>query len=324
MIIPLINAVADYDKINSLANNYNIFNFLKNFDQNQLIVLLLAIFLSVNVLKGLVYIYLNWKTNEFSKNLNIEISSKLIDYYSSINYEEMIAKSSGTLIRNITEEVLGVSNAISNLLNLLVEIFVVFFIFIFILFVEPNGLLIISFFLLLGLYLFKKIITKKLILWGNNRQKLFLKKISIINEFFHSYPELKLLKKINYFGSLYIKFNKGFFDNVIKFNIVQIVPRFLIESLAVLGMMFALIYLIIIENNQTQIIYSLAILGASALRLLPTISRMVNYYNTFKFSAASIDLIKSEIESLHKFEKKRYEQNQLHFRFSRKNFFRKI
>ena len=216
----------------------------------------------------------------------------------------MIAKSSGTLIRNITEEVMGVSNAISNFLSLVVEIFVVVFIFIFILFIEPNGLLIISFFLLLGLYLFKKIMSKRLILWGNNRQKLFLKKISIINELFHSYPELKLLKKINYFGKLYINFNKEFFNNLIKFNIVQIIPRFLIESLAVLGMMCALIYLIIIENNQTQIIYSLAILGASALRLLPTTSRIVNYYNGFKFSAASINLIKSEIESLPYLEKK--------------------
>jgi ATP-binding cassette subfamily C protein len=304
MIIPLINAVADYDKINNLMINYNILDPLSNFNQNQLIILLLAIFLIINVFKGLIFIYLNWKTNEFSKDLNINISSKLINYYSSINYEEMIAKSSGTLIRNITEEVMGVSNAISSFLSLVVEIFVVVFIFIFILFVEPNGLLIISFFLLLGLYLFKKITNKRLISWGKNRQKLFLKKISIINELFHSYPELKLLKKINYFGKLYINFNKEFFNNVIKFNIVQIIPRFLIESLAVLGMMFALIYLIIIENNQTQIIYSLAILGASALRLLPTISRIVNYYNSFKFSAASINLVKSEIQGRSYFEKK--------------------
>ena len=138
MIIPLINAVADYDKINNLMINYNILDPLSNFNQNQLIILLLAIFLVINVLKGLVFIYLNWKTNEFSKDLNINISSKLINYYSSINYEEMIAKSSGTLIRNITEEVMGVSNAISSFLSLVVEIFVVVFIFIFILFVEPN------------------------------------------------------------------------------------------------------------------------------------------------------------------------------------------
>ena len=128
MIIPLINAVADYDKINNLMINYNILDPLSNFNQNQLIILLLAIFLVINVLKGLVFIYLNWKTNEFSKDLNINISSKLINYYSSINYEEMIAKSSGTLIRNITEEVMGVSNAISNFLSLVVEIFVVVFI----------------------------------------------------------------------------------------------------------------------------------------------------------------------------------------------------
>ena len=152
--------------------------------------------------------------------------------------------------------------------------------------------------------MFKKIINKRLISWGRNRQKYFLKKISTINELFHSYPELKLLNKINYFGSLYNSFNKVFFNNVIKYNVAQIVPRFLIESLAVLGMMFALIYLIIIKDDQSQILYTLAILGASALRLLPTIGRIVNYYNSFKFSNASINLIKSELQNQLYYEKK--------------------
>lgn len=304
MIIPLINAVADYDKINNLIINYSILSSLSNLDQNQLIILLLIIFLTINVFKGIVFVYLNLKTNEFSKNININISSKLINYYSSINYEDMISKSSGTLIRNITEEVMGVSSAISNFLSLIVEVSVVVFIFGFILFVEPNGLLIITFFLLFGLFMFKKIINKRLISWGRNRQKYFLKKISTINELFHSYPELKLLNKINYFGSLYNSFNKIFYNNVIKYNVVQVVPRFLIESLAVLGMMFALIYLIIIKDDQSQILYTLAILGASALRLLPTIGRIVNYYNSFKFSNASINLIKSELQNQLYYEKK--------------------
>ena len=58
-----------------------------------------------------------------------------------------------------------------------------------------------------------------------------------------------------------------------------------------------LIYLIILKDDQTQILYSLGILGASALRLLPSMSRIINYYNGFKFSSASIDLIKNELEN---------------------------
>ena len=120
-------------------------------------------------------------------------------------------------------------------------------------FVEPNGLIIITFFLFTGLYIFKKLITKKIIVWGKNRQKYFLKKITNINELFHSYAELKLLKKINFFGKLYLTYNERFFNNLIKYNIAQIIPRFLVESLAVLGLMFALIYLIILKDDLMQI-----------------------------------------------------------------------
>ena len=38
---------------------------------------LIGIFLIANVFKGLVFIYLNWETNKFSKQLNINISSKI-------------------------------------------------------------------------------------------------------------------------------------------------------------------------------------------------------------------------------------------------------
>ena len=60
--------------------------------------------------------------------------------------------------------------------------------------------------------------------------------------------------------------------------------------------MFALVYLIILKDNDTNFIFSY-ILGASALRLLPSMSRIINYYNGFKFSLASIDLIKNELEN---------------------------
>ena len=297
LIIPLINAIAEFEKLNNLINTYSLLSPLKNYNQNEIISILLFLFLLINIIKGLVFIFLNWETNKFSKQLNINISSKLIDEYSKISYEDMINKSSTTLIRNLTEEIMSISNAVLNFLNLVIELFVMLFIFIFILFIEPNGLIIISFFLLTGMYFFRKLITKKLILWGKNRQKYYLKKITNINELFHSYAELKLLKKINFFGKLYLSYNEKFFDNLIKYNIVQIIPRFLVESLAVLGLMFALVYLIILKDDQTQILYSLGILGASALRLLPSMGRIINYYNGFKFSSASIDLIKNELEN---------------------------
>ena len=103
------------------------------------------------------------------------------------------------------------------------------------------------------------------------------------------------MKKINYFGQNYIESNKKYFDNIIKYNVLQIVPRFLLETLAVIGVVFALLYLMGLNINQEKIIYSLALIGAAALRILPSINRVTNYYNSFKFSAASLDLIKYEI-----------------------------
>ena len=61
---------------------------------------------------------------------------------------------------------------------------------------------------------------------------------------------------INYFGNNYIQFNEKYFNNIIKYNIVQIIPRFLLETLAVIGVVFALFYLISLEINRANYIFT--------------------------------------------------------------------
>ena len=240
LIIPSLKTISDVQFMNDFVNNYPNLYLLKSLNQNELILLLLASFLLINIFKGIVFIYLNFKKNIFSKEVNQKISKNLINSYSKISYEDMIDKSSGLLIRNITEEVSGTSAALMNFLNMIVDLFVVISIFFFIFFIEPGSIFIISLIILVGLYIFRKIIIKKMIKWGYERQKYYLKKIQIINEIFHSFSELKILKKINYFGNNYIQFNEKYFNNIIKYNIVQIIPRFLLETLAVICVVFAL------------------------------------------------------------------------------------
>ena len=42
-------------------------------------------------------------------------------------------------------------------------------------------------------------------------------------------------------------------------------------------------------------------MGASSLRILPSINRVINLYNSFKFSSASLELVRNEIEGLKQF-----------------------
>ena len=300
LIIPMIQAVSDYENLYRILSVSVFLEPLRHFTQNEIIILFLSIFLSINILKGIVFVYLNLKTNQFARDINQQISKKLIDYYSLISYERMINKSSSTLIRNITQEVEGVSNAVLNFLNLIVDLFVMICIFLFIVYIEPVGVLIISAVLLVGLLIFRQLIEKKLIKWGFERQNYYLKKLTNINQIFHSFSELKILKKINYFSKNYIIYNNQYYNNIIKYSVTQIIPRFLVEGLAVIGVALALIYLIIFNDDQQQILYALAILGASALRILPSTNRVMNLYNSFKFSEASLKLVRTECEELEK------------------------
>ena len=195
LIIPTIKVISDYENLSLIIKQTNILNPLIKFSQNQLIIFFLTVFLLINVFKGLIFVYLNWKTNQFAKEVNQQISEKLINFYSYISYEEIVNKSSSSLIRNITEEVEGVSSAVLNFLNMIVDLFVMLCIFCFILYIEPGGVLLISFILILGLFVFRRLLVKRLIKWGYERQKYYLKKIKNINEIFHSYSELKILKK---------------------------------------------------------------------------------------------------------------------------------
>ena len=135
IIIPTIKVISDYENINILLNNNFLLKKLTNYSQTELIVIFLFSFLIINIIKGLIFIYLSWITNQFSKNINQELSKKLIEHYSKISYENMIEKTSGTLIRNITQEVDAVSSAVLNFLNMVVDLFVMISIFLFILYI---------------------------------------------------------------------------------------------------------------------------------------------------------------------------------------------
>ena len=124
IIIPTIKVISDYENINILLNNNFLLKKLTNYSQTELIVIFLFSFLIINIIKGLIFIYLSWITNQFAKNINQELSKKLIEHYSKISYENMIEKTSGTLIRNITQEVDAVSSAVLNFLNMVVDLFV--------------------------------------------------------------------------------------------------------------------------------------------------------------------------------------------------------
>ena len=74
MIIPIYNLTVDFENFSkNISSNYPFFNFLFDYDQNSILILLFITFLSLILLKYIVYIF----SNSFAINLTADLKAKI-------------------------------------------------------------------------------------------------------------------------------------------------------------------------------------------------------------------------------------------------------
>ena len=175
-------------------------------------------------------------------------------------------------------------------------------------------------FLFIG-YIFQTIMSSKSYNWGKERQIFAGKRIKLLQEAF------KGIKTIKIFGV-----EKFFFNN---FNIIQIklnlirhyqtfiknIPRIWFEFIAVLVFVVIIFYFLKINKDIKSLIPIFGTLGLIIIRLVPSITQMINNFQHFDFSSASLYKIKDDLNLIFKNKK---ETDPLQFKFSKEIVFKKV
>ena len=275
---------------------YNFFNFesTKNFIF-YFGITIVTIFLIKNVLN----IFFNYILVSFSRNSYYQFTCKLMENYLKYPYQNFVKKNSNDLMKNITSEANMLVTLVQSLLMLISEVCVVFFIYLVMLYVDLKITLFVSIFMGINILLIKHLILNKTKKWGIERSKAIEEYYQIIGSTFGNYKFIKLQsndKKImnNFKDSCnkYIKVDKKYMSS-------QPIPRLILEFLGFSIVVVLIIFSVMMydENGLAKIMPVISIFFIGLYRILPSVNRIITYYQTILFYRKSLDTIVDELES---------------------------
>ena len=312
LFIPLLSLFSsDYDQSNffiTFLSKYINFDTNDNVDDYfKIILILILIFF---LIKTIFFSFSIWFQNFFAFKIHTNFSKKIFKKYLDENYTFFLNMNSAILIRNsFTEIEKLIRGVLTPSMMLLTEIFVVFGLSLLLLFFEPLGFLISFVYFSSAVYLFLVITKKKLYVWGKDIQNIDGIRLKYLQQSFGAIKEIKLMGKENFFYNLYQ--NKLYKSNSIytKVSTLSQLPRFWLEYIVVVGLVFLIFVLFFLENSTDQIIPIIGLFAIVAFRLLPSVNRIVNCIQSLRFNRPVIDVLHNELTKINPIQPFSYDKN---------------
>ncbi len=251
------------------------------------------------LIKNILNIFFNYVLVSFTRNNYYKFTNRLMNNYLKYPYQNFVKKNSNDLIKNITIEANWVVVLIQNCLMMVSEICVVIFIYIVMLYVDLKITLFVSIFMGINILLIKYLLLNKAKKWGIDRCDATQEYYQIIGSTFGNYKFIKLQSNdkriLNNFKTSCNKYTEV--DK--KYMSSQPVPRLILEFLGFSIVVILIIFSVMMydENGLAKIMPVISIFFIGLYRILPSVNRIITYYQTILFYRKSLDTIVDELES---------------------------
>ena len=304
-IMPFIDIATNFDNIQS--NQYykwafDFFNFNNNNNGNiNFSIAFGLVLVGFYLFRGGVNLSYGYIMTRFTENIYAKTTKRLFTSYLSMPYLLFSGKNSSYLTKAIVTEASLMSLVVTAVLLMISEIFVIIFLYTMMLVVSWKITIIFTIILAFLILLLTKSISKRVKLIGEERAEVQGKYYEIVNRLFGNFKQSKLKDKdrINADNNEFqIAVNRYTYLNALN-AFLTVIPRLFLETIGftlVICLLIVLLYL-----HQISIAYFLPTLSLFVLalyRLLPSINRIVNSYNTVLWHHKSIDIITEELNTL--------------------------
>ena len=282
------------------ANNLNEIFVLKffdidNLDKDFLFYVAILLLASVYTFKAVFLTLFSYFQYDFLNKIKVNFSGKLISIFLLKPYLFHIKTSTSIFTRNFLELKRFVIVLLDSS-NLFTEILVLIFILIMLFYFEPIGaltcLLIFSAFSIFFYFTIYKNTRK----WGQILLEYRAKTLENINNCFRAIKEIKVFGKEDFFVKKFILDAKiETKTEYTKWNFMSTLPRFWFEWISISGMCFLVIVLYAINREIESILPTIALFGAAAFRLTPSVARIIQNIQRIKFNYPVVENLSKEV-----------------------------
>lgn len=295
-LIKILNS----EKVKYFFLNYDYISILKFFglNPNSKVVFLIFFVFILYLFKSIFLLYFNYFQYKYINNFRTDLSSKLLNYYLSLDYIESIRENSSIKVRNLETEVLQFTSGVIQPLIIFISELVIFFgIVIYLHFQIQSFALAASFaFLSLGACYFF-FIKKYLTFFGKQRQFFSHQILKYVIESIQGFKTLLIYNTKDFFLKITNKNLKQIENINIKIGVITQIPKIVIEFLVVVLTLVVILINFSPESilGNTTIMSKIALFVLASFKLLPSINKIIFSSQILKYNLPSLNVLDSSL-----------------------------
>ena len=267
------------------------FFLVEGVERKEALLFMIFIFLVKFLFFGILSYFQNKTLTDFTEY----ISSSLFNKYLEIEYLDRIKKTSGDIVNIIQNEVNRLYSYLYDSLILIIES--IFSISIFITLFIYSPLItsyVIVFVLLFGLF-YKFIFGKRLKYYGEKRQELEFDTTNKIVDAVALFKEIRVFNKVPFFEKKYKEVNIKRYAMHARYMTLNQFSRYIVELIFIFLLVSSLGYSLYLEIDIKSTIPTVSLFLAAALRILPSLNRIISSYQTRKYYQSSLNVISENL-----------------------------
>jgi ATP-binding cassette, subfamily B, bacterial PglK len=235
-------------------------------------------------LKSTLAILIESKITNFAHKQQLRLKCVLMQSYQNLPYTEFLNRNSAEYILAIQTYTGSFSGVIEAGLKTVGDGFVGLAIFIMLAWV--NGPALATLVLLMGglVFAYDRIFKRKILRYGKLTNEAGINMVKGVHEGIEGLKEIRILGKEDYFFRKVQNAATEYADNVVKHQIVSIMPRYFLEFILISFIVSLVVTTILIGHNIQALIPTLSIFGVAAMRLMPSANLFAKSLIQFRFN----------------------------------------
>ena len=296
LIMPLIQLISKPEVVSENKMISTVYNYLHMNSVTDFFIFLVVLIIIIYFLKNIYLSAMYYVQYSFIYKNQLKCAGRLIDCYLRKPYTYHLDHNTSDMIRNIMLDTDRLFQLILSVLNVASEGLLSLLLMIYLLVSDPIMSIALALILGVCIGLFRILTKKKVHAYGLQNQRYDGRMHQAINQALGAVKDIKILHREKYFVNSFVNCGEKKMTALIMTNFFGTVPKYLIETVCIAGIMLVLIFKLKTGTDLNDVLPQLAAFAVAAFKLLPSVGKISNYMNGITFLRPSIDLIYHDLK----------------------------
>lgn len=296
LIVPIITIIITPDVFETYPVLERIYEFFGFTSMEQLLLLALLGMAAMFIIKNVYAFFLTYLQLRFVYKNQFSLSVKMMNVYLHKPYEQYLNMTTSMIMRIVGTDVTNIFSLLMTLIQICTEGATFFFLLIFLCFIDFQMTMTMGVLLCLLMLIITKIFKPIMIRAGQDVQKYTVETNKWLIQAVSGIKELKVLGKEKHFLDNYSYYGSKNIDAMRRNGLFITVPRLLIESISLSGVLIYISITIIMGNDINDMLPQISAFALAAVRLMPCANRINNYLNQMSFFTPSLMSVADDLQ----------------------------